>query len=130
MVADAYNIYGKDVCEGGTPDKPWQDQSIGVKPGVNLGITMDSGIHEESNGRRGQIRKNWGKLRGEYSLFNHIERTYGIVLPQNRGVDVGRARPETYRVYFLQVLKLASFLVDGCPTRKNNPGRLQKNFMY
>ena len=64
------------------------------------------------------------------SLRNHTERTYVIVLPQNGGVDVGGGGPETYRVYFLQVLMLVAFLVYRCPTRENNPGRLQKHFMY
>ena len=64
------------------------------------------------------------------SLFNHTERTDGIVLPQNRGVEFVVEGQETYRVYFPQVLKLVMFLVDGYPTRKNNPGRLQKHFMY
>ena len=64
------------------------------------------------------------------SLFNHTERTDGIVLPYNRGVDVVIEGPETYRVYFPQVLKLVLFLVDGCTERANKPGRLQKHFTY
>ena len=47
----------------------------------------------------------------ESSFFNHTESTDGIVLPQNRGVHVGGGGPETYRVYFLRVLKLVEFLV-------------------
>ena len=47
------------------------------------------------------------------SLHNHTERTDVIVLPQNRGVRVGRGGPETYRVYFSWVIKLVAFPVDG-----------------
>ena len=33
-------------------------------------------------------------------------------------------------VYFLRVLNLVAFLVDGCLLRENNPGRLIEHFMY
>ena len=59
--------HGKDVREGGTPDKPWQDQNNGVPPGVHLGTTWDIGVQEKSGRRRGQClgaEENQGKLRG------------------------------------------------------------------
>ena len=66
----------------------------------------------------------------ESSFFNHTESTDGIVLPQNRGVHIGGGGPETYRVCFPRILKLVVFLVNGCLSRKNNPGRLKRHFMY
>ena len=59
------------------------------------------------------------------SLYKHTDRTHGIVLTYNRGLNVGRGGPETYRVSFPQVLKLVEFLVDGFRERANNPGRLR-----
>ena len=55
--------------------------------------------------------KECGRALTASSLHNHTERIYGIFLPQNRGVHIGRGGPETYRVYFLRVLKLVAFLV-------------------
>ena len=64
------------------------------------------------------------------SLRRHMKRTHVIVLPQIRGVDVGRGGPETHRVSFPRVLKSVACSVDGCPPRKNNPGRIREHFIY
>ena len=71
-------------------------------PGVNLGTTGDSGVQEESDGRRGHFSgaaDNQGKLCGVQGMMvesyphHHMERSLRIVLPQNIGVYVGRGEP-------------------------------------
>ena len=40
------------------------------------------------------------------SFCNHMIRSHGIVLPHNRGLDVGGGGPETYKMLFPWILKL------------------------
>ena len=104
-----------------------------------MGTTGYSGIQDEFFRGRGIVsiaKENQGELRGvrgamvASSLRHHMERAHGIVLSQNRGVDVNGGGPDTYVVSFLWVLELVAYLVDGCPERVNNPGRLREHFMY
>ena len=60
----------------------------------------------------------------------HMDRTHGIVLPQNRGVGVGGGGLETYRVSFPRVLKLVPCLVYRFPERANKLGRLREHLMH
>ena len=129
----------KDVPEGGNTEIPGQDQSNGVHPRFNLGKTGHSGVQDESDGRRRYVLE-WKRTRvscaecrvtmSEYSLHHHMERSHGIVLPQNRGVDIGGGVPETYVVSFLWVLKLVDLPVDECPERVKNQGRLREHLIY
>ena len=67
MGADDLDIDGKDVQEGGTPEKPGKDQSNFMHTGVNLVITGISGLQEASDKRRGFLlgeEENQNKLRG------------------------------------------------------------------
>ena len=73
---------------------------------------------------------NFGGTMAASSLCHHIERSHGIVLQQNRGVDIGRRGTETYVMSFLRILKSVECLVEGCPEREKNPRRLRKHFMY
>ena len=57
-------------------------------------------------------------------------RSHGIVLSQNKGLDVEVGGPETYVVSFPQILKLVECAVEGFPSRVKNPGRLRENFVY
>ena len=59
-----------------------------------------------------------------------MESYHRIVIPHNRGVEVGGGGPETYVVSFPQALKSVACPVDGCPERAHNPVRLRENFMY
>ena len=75
---------------------------------TNLGKTGESSVQEKINGGGGHgpgVEENQGKLQGvrggamtASSLCHHMERTHGIVLPQTRGVDIGRGILETYMV--------------------------------
>ena len=44
LVTDIPGSHDKDVCEGGTSDKPGQDQSNIMHTGVYLGPIGDSGV--------------------------------------------------------------------------------------
>ena len=44
-----------------------------------------------------------------------MERAHDKVLPQVRGVDVGRGGLEVYKVSFPRILNLVDCSVDGCP---------------
>ena len=62
-------------------------------------------------GERKRTRVSCEELRGEMmasSLFHHMERTRGIVLSNNRGLEAGVGGPDTYRVSFPWVLKEAA----------------------
>ena len=63
-------------------------------------------------------------------FHHHIEISYGIVLTQTRGVDVGGGGLETYVVFFPRILKSVKYLVEGCPAQKNKPGSIREHFMY
>ena len=41
----------------------------------------------------------------ESSIRHYVERSHGISLPYNRGVDVGGGGLETYKVSFPRILK-------------------------
>ena len=47
------------------------------------------------------------------SLLHHMEITHGVVLPHNRGADIGRGGMETYMVSFPGVLKLVACPIYG-----------------
>ena len=64
------------------------------------------------------------------SLCNHMERSHIIVLPHNRGVDVGGRGMETYVVSFPRIMKLVECQVEGYPAIANNPWRLMDHLMY
>ena len=64
------------------------------------------------------------------SLCNHMERSHVIVLPQNRGVDVGGGGTETYVVSFPRILKSVECPVEGYPASVNNPWRLMDHLVY
>ena len=88
--------------------------------GLIWGYQGTAAYTRRATGEGARSEENQGKLQGvrggamaASSLHNHTERTYGIVLPQNRGVHVSRGGPETYRVYFSWVIKLVAFPVDG-----------------
>ena len=49
----------------------------------------------------------------ELLLLHHMERSNGIVIPHNRGVEFGRGVPETYVVSFPLVLNLVACAADG-----------------
>ena len=72
----------------------------------------------------------WGGTMVLSSLQHQMERYHGIVLPQNRGADVGGGGSETYMVSFLQNLKSLEWPVEGYMERLNTPGRLWDHFMY
>ena len=63
------------------------------------------------------------------SIRQHIEITHKIVLPKTQGVDVDRGRPDTYVVFFPQILKSVVRPVAGGPARSKKPGRLREHFM-
>ena len=65
-----------------------------------------------------------------FSLWRHMERSHGIVLPYIRGVDVREGGPETYKVSLLQILKSVECPVEGFRSRANTPVILRENLMY
>ena len=105
-----------------------------------MGSTRDIVIQEERYGRGGHIsgvEETQGELRGvrggamsAASLHNHMERTHGIVLSHNRGVELGGWGAKTSVVSFPRVLKLVVCRVDGCPARAKKSGRLREQFIY
>ena len=64
------------------------------------------------------------------SLCHNMERSHGIVLTHNRGVDFGGGGQETYLVSFPRILKSVECQVKGCPARANNPRKLMEHFIY
>ena len=64
------------------------------------------------------------------SLWHHMHMSHGIVMPLIIGVNIGGGGPETYKVLFLQILKLVDCPVEGCPARVKTPRRMRDSFMY
>ena len=58
-------------------------------------------------------------------LRHHMDRIYGRVLPQVRGVDVGGGGLDVYKVSFLRILKSLE-----CPAKSKTPGRLRENYIF
>ena len=63
-------------------------------------------------------------------LRKNTERTHGKIMTQTCGVDIIVGGEETYLVSLPCVLTLVECLVEGCPERAHNQGRLHKHFMY
>ena len=59
-----------------------------------------------------------------------VERSYSIVLPHNKGLDVKGGGIETYLVSFPRILKSVEFPLEGCPERTKTPMRLCEHFVY
>ena len=64
------------------------------------------------------------------SLWYHMQRSHGIVLPQIRGVDLGGGGPESYKVLLPRILKSVECPVEGFTEMANTPGILRDSFMY
>ena len=53
MGTDNPGSHDKDVRDGGSPEKPGQDQVYGIHTGFHLDQTGSSSVQDESDGRRG-----------------------------------------------------------------------------
>ena len=74
--------------------------------------------------RTGVICAECGGTMPASSLRHHMERSHVIVMPQNRGVDVGGGGPEIYVVYFPRILKSVECPLEGCTARRTTQGGL------
>ena len=116
-----------------------QDQRNVINTGVHLGTTGSCGVQEESDGRRGHLsgeEENQGKLRrvrGEngviITLTPHVEVKWYITATKQGGRCRVRRSGDLHGV-IPRILRLVGCLVEGCPERENNPGRLREHFMY
>ena len=70
----------------------------------------------------------WGKNVRIFTMTPHGE-IYGIIMTQTQGVEIGGGGMETYVVSFPQVFKSVTCVLEGCPAREHNPGRLRDHFM-
>ena len=48
-----------------------------------------------------------------FFIWHHMGRSYGIVLPQIRGVEIGGVGMYTYKVLFPRILESVGCLVEG-----------------
>ena len=61
--------------------------------------------------------KECGETMAASSLWHHMERAHGILLPQVRGVDVRGGGLEVYNLSFPRILKLVDCPVEGFPAK-------------
>ena len=83
-----------------TPGFVWGQQGAAL---YKRRATGEGGTFWERNKNRVISEECKGEMAASY-LCHHMDITHGIVMPQNRGVDIGGGVPETYRVSFLQVM--------------------------
>ena len=66
----------------------------------------------------------------EFSLWNHMEISHGIVLTHIRGVYIRVGGTETYKVSFPHILKSVECPGGGCLAKEKTLRKLQDRFMY
>ena len=109
-----------------TPEFIWGQQGAEA---YKRGATGEGQNFWES--KRTRVRcEECGESMNTSSLRHHMERAHGGLLPQVRGVVVGRGGLEVYKVSFTWIINSVDSPVEGCPAKEKTSGRLREHFMW